>query len=578
MANRPRHGYDPPEALSNPPNSGSTPSSCALPMPGRRSISGLPQGGRRRLIWEQATRSGRAPTGTGIEPESVNAQGISRTEGILACACRREADPATRPGASGRAQPGQRVAAFADLAWVAASGAFTRSTIRPPSTFPTREAMFWNGLRSALASGERSNHGKWIYGDLPSGTFSSKGAQTPDFYCAYMGTHHGWPYPGCPTRVVAIPAYGAWPIPGLFKWSTSTIAITPARRVETRIGQDRYRRWGWLPASRWFQGPDMPTPRPDACLRRPITCFTPGIWPAGSRPGHPARLGGTDQKSRNRCRRTRSDRRGTRLGRSVSGVPRNVGGDPTPGAPGRRPCTGEMHLARWRAELGAPFLPDRRPRFHRFTGRRGLHAPFLDYAAAWGGHANPTRGCAHGRSLGTSPTTGLAADRRRLSPRPLGLLCRCAQKRQSTPRRAWYPRVYTWWRVCKPSTGWALEYFPSALATSRRFGTPSTAASSPIRRNPSGRNLAILPGRRRTPRCRCACPPCCANLAQRRPGCPLPRLTRPATRFWRARVAMEQPSIEVPALRRLVRSGSRSSSTRIADWKCWFRHHRARPR
>lgn len=139
------------------------------------------------------------------DPDAVNAQGISRTEEIWVYL---ETDPsattanAPHPSDSRallEALNEERLRAFPDPAWIAASGAFYEMHPRDPENFPEEERAYeLLALAPQLWVEQLGYYGMWLYGDIAAWSAVPLETRTPWLYRALRKAHHGWPYSWIP--------------------------------------------------------------------------------------------------------------------------------------------------------------------------------------------------------------------------------------------------------------------------------------------------------------------------------------------------------------------------------------------
>lgn len=130
------------------------------------------------------------------EPESVNAQGIARTEEFWIYA---------DGNRSGDDQAGlmlalndETVRIIVDPVWMAASGAFYDIHHQDPDLFPEEEFFYAQAARSPARVAERlGSYGMWIFGDIPAWRPLLQ-TKEPDFYRMFRMRHHAWPYSWIP--------------------------------------------------------------------------------------------------------------------------------------------------------------------------------------------------------------------------------------------------------------------------------------------------------------------------------------------------------------------------------------------
>lgn len=145
-------------------------------------------------IWDEATARGRRGETHWAEgrPDSVNAQGVARTEEMFLYF-----SPAdVSRGAAARVIRGlndESLRAVVDPVWMTASGVF--GPIHPKDTerFPDEETIYEISSLAPTTWVERLGvYGKWLYGDYPTWTINLSG-QWVSNYRTFRKNHHGFP-------------------------------------------------------------------------------------------------------------------------------------------------------------------------------------------------------------------------------------------------------------------------------------------------------------------------------------------------------------------------------------------------
>lgn len=131
------------------------------------------------------------------QPESANAQGISRTEEFWLWLT-----PAAEPPDDAvpllQALNDETLRATVDPKWVAASGAFYKMHPLDVENYPEEERAFHLTARTPALWQERlGTYGMWIYGDVATWGMNL-GNQTASLYRTFRSRHHGWPYSWLP--------------------------------------------------------------------------------------------------------------------------------------------------------------------------------------------------------------------------------------------------------------------------------------------------------------------------------------------------------------------------------------------
>ncbi len=130
------------------------------------------------------------------QPESVNAQGIARTEEFWIYV---DGDKATNDKAALMlALDRETVRIVVDPVWMAASGAFYDIHHQDLKQFPEEEFIYAEAARSPARVAERlGSYGMWIFGDIPAWRPLLE-SKEPDFYRMFRMRHHAWPYSWIP--------------------------------------------------------------------------------------------------------------------------------------------------------------------------------------------------------------------------------------------------------------------------------------------------------------------------------------------------------------------------------------------
>lgn len=125
-------------------------------------------------------------------PESVNAQGIARTEEMFLYFT----PPATSRDAGAlviRGLDDESIRAVVDPVWLAASGTFGPIHPRDVENFPQEESVFEDVMLSTQRWGERLGfYGMWVFGDQPTWSLNLND-RTVDVYRALRKHHHQYP-------------------------------------------------------------------------------------------------------------------------------------------------------------------------------------------------------------------------------------------------------------------------------------------------------------------------------------------------------------------------------------------------
>lgn len=159
-------------------------------------------------IWSVATHEGREELWEKGNPDSVNAQGVARTEEFFIYFG--PAEEGLENGA--RIMQGfndETLRAVVDPAWVAATGAMGLIHHQDFERYPREETLYAEIARAPGRWNERlGSYGMWIHGDFPADSLNLEtGMSSPRR--TFKKGHHGWPYKWTP--------YARSGDPGLFK-------------------------------------------------------------------------------------------------------------------------------------------------------------------------------------------------------------------------------------------------------------------------------------------------------------------------------------------------------------------------
>jgi hypothetical protein len=153
----------------------------------------LPQEYTEDPIWTTASKKGVEVNWEKGRPESVNAQGIARTEEFLIYLT----DPAVSREASARVMQGlndESLRAVADPAWMCASGAFGPIHQQDKGKYPLAERTYEELCHAPWRWNERLDfYGKWLYGDLPANSMDPR-TRSVSVDRTLKKNHHGWPF------------------------------------------------------------------------------------------------------------------------------------------------------------------------------------------------------------------------------------------------------------------------------------------------------------------------------------------------------------------------------------------------
>lgn len=130
------------------------------------------------------------------QPESVNAQGVAKTDEIWLYFTKDDASPA----AAQRVFAGlnqETIRPIVDPAWVCATGAFGELHPRDLEKYPTEEHYYELQALAPMRWVERCRvYGKWIWGDVLSRP--NLYDRTAKLYRCFRKAHQGWPYTWLP--------------------------------------------------------------------------------------------------------------------------------------------------------------------------------------------------------------------------------------------------------------------------------------------------------------------------------------------------------------------------------------------
>ncbi|MFC1453967.1 hypothetical protein ACFLQL_02170 [Verrucomicrobiota bacterium] len=153
----------------------------------------LPQEYTEDPIWTTASKKGREVNWEKGRPESVNAQGIARTEEFLIYLTSTN----TPREDAARVMQGlndESLRAVADPAWMCASGAFGPIHHQDPAKYPLSERTYTELCHAPWRWNERLDfYGKWLYGDLPANSMNPR-TKFVSVDRTLKKNHHGWPF------------------------------------------------------------------------------------------------------------------------------------------------------------------------------------------------------------------------------------------------------------------------------------------------------------------------------------------------------------------------------------------------
>lgn len=177
------------------------------------------------------------------QPESANAQGISRTEEFWFYFQAAD-NPVSEAVTILDNLDKESLRAYPDTRWVARSGAFPYMHWRDYENFPREEQAFELTTHTpALVQDRLGLYGMWIHGDIATWRINLSN-RTTALYRAFRSRHHGWPYSWLP--------YARSGDPQLLKYAeAATRRMIDANYchyysddVDRLAGEGRYRRIG----------------------------------------------------------------------------------------------------------------------------------------------------------------------------------------------------------------------------------------------------------------------------------------------------------------------------------------------
>ncbi|MCA1808421.1 MAG: hypothetical protein LC725_03005 [Lentisphaerae bacterium] len=212
-------------------------------------------------------------------PETVNAQGIARTEELFLYF----SDIAQAPDQAALVMQGlndDTLRAIVEPAWVASSGVFGRIHPQDFENYPEEERLIDLMHTAPGRWVERLGfYGKWLHGDYA--TWNMKlDEQTVSTYRTLRKNHHTWPYDWAP--------FARSGDPRLLKFAeTATRQMTDANfchyasaDVDQAVGPEHFRRQGW-----WLRSL-LPWSGGGGPRRRTYTIDTDYIWHAYQMTGY----------------------------------------------------------------------------------------------------------------------------------------------------------------------------------------------------------------------------------------------------------------------------------------------------
>ena len=130
------------------------------------------------------------------KPESVNAQGVAKTDEIWLCFTPAKALPSEAKALfAGLNQ--EAIRPIVDPQWVCATGAFGEVHARDTGRYPSEEHYYELHSLAPMRWAERCRvYGKWIWGDMLG--FPRLHSRSARLYRCFRKAHQGWPYPWLP--------------------------------------------------------------------------------------------------------------------------------------------------------------------------------------------------------------------------------------------------------------------------------------------------------------------------------------------------------------------------------------------
>ncbi len=193
-------------------------------------------------LWQQA--ASREPHWAEGKPETVNAQGIARTEEMFLYF---PAHDASRTDAT-RVLQGlndESLRAIADPAWTAASGVFGNIHPRDVENYPEDEYLYEQLIHAPARWNEHLGfYGMWLYGDVPAWTIALH-RQTVSLYRAIRKNHHGWPIRWLPWARSGDPRLLKYAEAATRQMLDANFCHYVDEAVNESVGPDYHRVQGW---------------------------------------------------------------------------------------------------------------------------------------------------------------------------------------------------------------------------------------------------------------------------------------------------------------------------------------------
>ncbi len=206
----------------------------------------LPQEYTEGPIWAEATRSGRGGEAHWAEsrPETVNAQGIARTEELFLYFTDRSAQ-AEQVASVLQGLNDETLRAVADPAWVAASGVFGPIHHRDVEKYPEDEHVYEQVVHAPARWNERLGfYGMWLYGDVPAWSIDLD-SRAVSLYRAIRKNHHGWPIGWLPFARSGDARLLKYAEAATRQMIDANFCHYASEDVDAAVGPDYFRRQGW---------------------------------------------------------------------------------------------------------------------------------------------------------------------------------------------------------------------------------------------------------------------------------------------------------------------------------------------
>lgn len=193
-------------------------------------------------IWRvSSNREGHIAQG---RPESVNAQGIARTEEMFLYFT----DGSRTPGEVAKVMQGlndETLRAVADPKWMAASGVFGNIHPYDPDNYPEEERLFELTLTAPARWVEQLGfYGMWLHGDYPTWDINLRdGTVSP--YRTLRKNHHDYPYRWAPFARSGDPRMLKLAENAARQMTDANFCHYATADIDAAVGPDHFRRQGW---------------------------------------------------------------------------------------------------------------------------------------------------------------------------------------------------------------------------------------------------------------------------------------------------------------------------------------------